>query len=136
MDMTKIRRFAELDRLKKEKSGELDKIKEELAELEQAILEDFAEEGVARISVTNGVRDVTVHTTRKIRAQAAQGQDPDAVAAACQAAGLGHLVKERANMQTLSSFVRELDEAGEDLPPELEGVVVKIEEFKVGARAS
>lgn len=136
MDMDKIRRFAELDRLKKEKSGELDKIKEELAELEPQILDQFAEEGVGRISVTNGVRDVTIHTTRKIRAQAAQGQDPDAVAAACKAAGIGHLVAERANMNTLSAYVRELDEAGEDLPPELEGVVVKIEEFKVGARAS
>lgn len=134
MDMVKFRRFAELKRLKASKEGELKKIQEELDALEPELLDTFAEEGMGKISVTNGVRETTLFSKRDVRAHALQG--PEGVVKACEAAGLTEFVQPRVNMQTLSAYIRDLEKAGEDLPPAFEGLIAKHEKFSVGARAS
>lgn len=132
MDIEKFRRFAELKALKSNKDDEIKVVSKEIAELELELLEEFAMEGVPRVTVTSSGTDFTVHTKRDIRAHALQG--PEGVARACVAAGLGHLVQPRVNMQTLSAYLRDLDKADEDLPPEFEGLVGKLEQFSVGVR--
>lgn len=134
MDMDKLRRLAELKRLKSSKDGELKTIKEEIEKLEPQVLDMFAEEGVDGIKVTNGVRPTTLFPKRDVRAHALQG--PEGVVEACKAAGLEEFIHPTVNMNTLSAYLRDLEKAGEDLPPEFEGKIVAFEKFSVGARAS
>ena len=62
--------------------------------------------------------------------------ETEAGLAGLRAAGLGDYVKGMYSAQSLSSLYRELDEKGEDPPPELDGLVTKAEIFDVRAPKS
>ena len=135
MDVSIVRRFAELQALRTEKEAEVDKIKAEMKDLEAEILEAYAEEGLQSMNVTNGVRSVTVYMNRTLRARNLQG--PEATAAACEnIPELADLVKKTVNANSLSSALHDLECAGEPLPEGLAGVVEPWEQFTVGVRAS
>ena len=51
------------------------------------------------------------------------GEDWERACRALEAAGMGDIVQERANLNTLSAYFREWDEEGRPPPPELEGAV-------------
>ncbi len=134
MDIDKARRFAELKRLIAAKDADIKVLKEELEPLEAELLDEFAEEGVASVGVKDGDRKVTVFSKRML--VATNLVDPEATAQACKAAGLGHMVGERVNANTLSAYVRDLEKADEPLPDSFEGVIGTFEKFSVGVRSS
>ena len=55
-------------------------------------------------------------------------------AAALKKAKLGEYAAPRVNTQSLSAYMRELDEAGEDMPAALKGIIKLSEVFKVRTR--
>lgn len=134
MDMAKARRIAEIKRLISAKDSDIKALKEELAPLEASLLDEFAEDGLQSVKISDGKRNVTVFLKRDLRATNLQG--PEATAQACKAAGLEHMVGERVNANTLSAYVRDLEKAGEPLPDAFDGVVGTLEQFSVGVRAS
>lgn len=134
MDMDLVRRYAELKDLAAQKKSDLDVTKKELEELQAQLLEQFAEDGVASMGVKIGSSRKTIYTARMLVATNLKG--PEATAEACRRAGLEEMVKETVNANTLSAYVRQMEEAGEPLPDAFEGVVGTFEKFTVGVRSS
>lgn len=134
MNVDKARRIAEIKRLIAAKDSDIKALKEELAPLEAALLDDFAEDGLQSVKITDGNRKVTVFLKRDLRAT--NLVSPEATAEACRAAGLGHMVGARVNANTLSAYIRDLERAEAPLPDAFDGIVGTLEQFSVGVRAS
>lgn len=103
---TLVNQFVKWSRVKKKHDAELEKANEELRNLEAEILKRFEEAGLQSMKLTDGA---TVHIRREV--WAGQVQDVDnaefMLLEGLKSAGLGDLVKEKVNTQTLSSWVRE-----------------------------
>lgn len=134
MEIEQFRRFAELKRLIADHEREVKALKAEASELEAELVGQLGDEGVASLKVNNGKRKVNLSLNRQL--WATNLESPEATAAACKAAGLGELVSERANTQTLSAYLRDLERAGESMPREFEGVVGTFEKFSISVTAS
>lgn len=151
IDVSVVRAFiAEAARIK-EAEIDLKAAKAELEISKTEILDGFAAEGIGRITVDGK----TVYTHQQLwagKAQATAGDgtpaeddkgkaikvDNDVYIAAIKEAGLDEFVKETANSSTLSSWVRGIEEMGEDdlpiLPEALRGIVQITEKFDVRIR--
>lgn len=137
-----VNRFIELSELRKTKEGEVDEIKDELALLEPQILERFENAGMQSMKSTQGQ---VVYVRRELWAGAQEGCD-ELLADALKRNGLGDLVRERINTQTLSSYVREVEKAQFNgsvrrpdeilplLPDGLQQTIKLSEKFSVRAR--
>lgn len=90
----------------------------------------FERDGVNSLRSTDGR---TVYLARELWARAA---DAEALTKALRANGLGDIVKETVNTQTLTSVVREHDKSGEPLPPEVADAIIVSEVFKPRVRKS
>jgi hypothetical protein len=134
------RRFAELYRLKKQADDDAKAYAEELRRLEQAIMDDMTEKGIEKFTI--GGLDVTLYIHRQLWANAAKDPDTGETSEATKAraiealreAGLGGMVYETFNVQTLSAHIRTLiPEQGmmPVLPPELEGALDISEKFSL-----
>lgn len=133
MDITKIREYAETRRLLEAREADAKALKQRLEALEAEIIEQYAEEGVSAMKVSNGEMQVNVYMQTQLYARNLKG--PDATAAVLVSAGYGHLVAPRANAQSLSALLRQLQEAGQ-VPPEFDGVIEGYEKVRLGVRAS
>ena len=103
---TLVNKFVKWSRVKKKHDAKLEKAKEELEKLEKEILARWEEAGIQSQKLKGGV---TVHIRREVWAGKIQ-DDPNAevlLLEGLKSAGLGDLVKEKVNTQTLSSWVRE-----------------------------
>jgi len=110
--MAAVREWADGEVEKRELEARLRRVKARQRERENSVLEYLASEGIDLVSIDAG----TIYHTSTVWASIVG--DPDAAHAALRAEGLGELVKERVNTQTLSAWVREL---GVDaIPPSLE----------------
>ena len=122
MDTTNLKRFAELEQKKKERSDELDHIKKELKQLEAEIMDTFLEEGIRKFTVSvktesGDTIDRTLYLHRQLWAGYQKGENGNgkaALTAALEQEGLSDLVKKDFNTQSLSAYIREFDEGGED----------------------
>lgn len=92
---------------------------DELAALEAEVVAMFQRNGVDRVRLGN---KVTVYLRTLYWAKALDG-DYERACSALRAAGLDDMVEERFNTQTLSAWVRELLDAGEELPPSFDGAI-------------
>lgn len=116
------RRFAELTARKKALDADKRKVQRELDDLEGQVLNDYAELGTDSMRTTVDEQRFTVHLATEVFARPlksgvndrgdAASTDED-WAAACKAlrdVGLGHMVGERFNAQSLGAWVREFRE--------------------------
>lgn len=129
MDMQRLKRFTELEHRRREIKEELDKVNAELGSLEEGLLRDFEDAGMSSVNID----DLCVYLHRQVWAKPKNGDYPGACAALEQA-GLGEMVERRFNTQTLSSWVREQEKAGEKMPESLKDAIVVSEVFSVRTR--
>jgi len=125
-----LQRYVELAIQRRELEQQLKEIKAAMADLEEPVLSYFEEKGIDRVTI-NGI---TLYPRRELWAAMAEGMDQEKVCQALIAAGLEEYVGLRFNTTSLSAFLRDLEAEGQPLPPELEGVIVPVEKFKVGTR--
>lgn len=135
MDMDKVKRYRDLRVAAASAGAESKGLTAEADALERQLIEQYAEEGVQNIRVDGS----TVYLERKVYAQKEKGPDGEvvetsAVTEALIAAGLGDFVTPTYNVNTLSAYLRELDEQGEPLPEALVGLVRPAEVFKLKHR--
>ena len=98
-----VNEFIELDEQRKGKDSEIDKIKERMAELEPQIMERFENAGMQSMKSTQGT---VIYVRRDLWSGAKEGADV-LLLEALKSVGLGDMVKEKVNTQTLSAYVRE-----------------------------
>lgn len=137
-----VNQFIELDEKRKKLEGDVDAIKEELKIIEPQIMERFENAGMQSMKSKSGV---VIYVRRDLWAGAAEGADallPEVL----KTVGLGDMVKERVNTQTLSAYIREAERehfggvATEIpklitvLPEPLQGAVAITEKFSLRTR--
>lgn len=101
-----VNEFIDLDQQRKGKEEEVGKLKERLQALEGELLTRFENAGVQSMKSKQGV---TVYIRRELWASPADGAEV-LLLERLKAMGLGDMVKEKVNPQTLSSFVREQEQ--------------------------
>ena len=112
-----VNEFIELDRKRKALEGDVEEVKEKLAELEPQIMQRFENAGMRSMKSTSGV---TIYIRRELWAGAAQGSEVLLLESLKQV-GLGDMVKEKVNTQTLSAYIREVEKnefGGNEVEPE------------------
>lgn len=129
VDIERTRRYVELTKRKRQAEDDLDEVKKELARLEGQLLEDFEHAGVDSMRIDGH----TVYPHRQLFANARDG-DKERAVEALRACGLHDYVKEQFNTQSLSAYVRELDELEEPLPQPLADALDVYEKFTLRVR--
>lgn len=132
MDMAKVRRYRDLRAAQSASEVEAKTIKAEADELEQQLLEEFAEEGTDSVSLDG----TTVYLRRDLFAAKKDGIETPDVVKALVACGLGHFVTDTYNANTLSAHLRALDDTDTPLPPELDEVIYGFEKYSIRTRAA
>lgn len=135
VDTALLRSYVELRQRQKERTAQADAIKAEANEVEKELLEQFGNEGTdsMRITMPDGSKR-TVYLHRQLWARVEEGVDRAAICHAFQEIGLDQFVSESFNSQTVSSWMRDLEREGEDLPGELKGLLTGVEVFQVRDR--
>ena len=100
-----VNEFIELDEQRKGKEGEVEKIKERMAELEPEIMKRFENAGMQSMKSKQGS---TIYIRRELWSSAAEGSEV-LLLEVLKSIGMGDLVKEKVNTQTLSAYVREIE---------------------------
>lgn len=131
MNAEQLRTFVTLEQQRLDLEIQIDAIKRETAELEAALLPQFEQDAIDRISIDGR----TVYVERKLWAKAKDGDKPS-VCKALKRCRLGDYVEETFNTNSLSAYVRELDREGRPLPPSLATVLDVSEVFKLRTRRS
>ena len=121
-----IRQWIELDKQKKSREIDIDEIKEKMIFLEEAILENFASEGVESCRV-NGF---TISPQTQIFAVIVDGDKPRAYEA-LRKAGYGQYISESVNTRSLSTLISDLVKTDGKLPDEFNGAIDKFEKIKL-----
>lgn len=140
-----VQQFVELNEERRNAEGSLNKLKERLALLEAELLKRYEHAGMQSMKTASGH---TVYLRRELWA-GAKDKNIDGLTRALKDVGLGELVKESVNSQTLSSWVREQEkqlaqEHGDldvdgllaALPAPLHPVLSIAEKFSVRCKAS
>lgn len=136
MDSARLRLYAGLDQRRLTLQREIKEIEGQLRPLEEAILEEMAQEGVPQAKVdVPGMGLVTVHLQRLIWARCVD-EDWERACEALKDAGLGEFVQRRYNTTSFSAYLRELDRAGEPLPEALIGAIDMEARLSVRTRRS
>jgi hypothetical protein len=102
MDLSKLKRFADLTERKKAIEAEEKAIKAEMDALEPIIIGEMADAGLQNANI-NGR---TYYISRRFFANPAEGYDKVSVSAALKSAGLGEYVTETYNSNSLAAYVR------------------------------
>jgi hypothetical protein len=120
--------YAALTAARRKLEFEVNAIKRDLADREAKLVEAFGEAGIQNIKTASGQ---TVYLNREIFARLAGDQEE--AHAAFRQAGLGDLIKEVINAQTLRAYVREMDEA---LPEGLQPYIDVTEVYRMRMRSN
>lgn len=134
--------YADLELEKRRLDRRLKKVKGRMKQLEPRLKQQLDETGMRNVPLTG---KGTIHLNRGGWARVVKS-NPDAdspsdadkarAIAALKAAGLGDLISEGFNTQTLSGVFREWDKQQQDPPPELEGAIAFEREFNVGFKVA
>lgn len=130
MDIEKLRDYVRLRRREAELKAQMESIKKEADDLQHELLEQFGQDGVSSMTVDG----MTVYLHRQLWAGAVEGVPKDTVVEVLKSVGLGHFVTESFNVQTLSSYVRDLEREEEELPEELADVIAVREVYGIRTR--
>ncbi len=135
---TSLRRFIRLDKLKRALKADLDKVKADLDALEPVVLR-YMERNKMQKATVDGL---TAYIKRELWAKRPPDVTTEEMCAGLKACGREAFVKEVANMQTLSGWIRELDhdktnpEDELELPTEMQGLLEVSETFRVRTRTA
>ena len=102
MNMQQLREFVSLENRKKDLDAELKSVKQQLDDLEEALVPQFIEDGVQRMTVDG--RTVSIQQD----VYASPLNDREDVVDALKQSELGQYVAENYNTNSLTAFVREL----------------------------
>jgi hypothetical protein len=101
MELDKLKEFTELNKRKKELDAELKEVKKKMSDLEEQVVNEFEEEGIDSVKV-NGMN---VYLKQEI--QVSVNGDKERANQVLIDLGLGDLVKETANIQSVKAWYRE-----------------------------
>jgi vacuolar-type H+-ATPase subunit I/STV1 len=102
MNMQQLREFVSLENRKKDLDAELKSVKQQLDDLEEALVPQFIEDGVQRMTVDG--RTVSIQQD----VYASPLNDREDVVDALKQSELGQYVAENYNTNSLTAFVREV----------------------------
>lgn len=102
MNMQQLREFVSLETRKKDLDAELKAVKQQLDDLEEALIPQFVNDGVQRMTVDG--RTVSIQQD----VYASPLNDREEVVDALKQSELGQYVAENYNTNSLTAFVREL----------------------------
>jgi hypothetical protein len=125
-----LQRYAALHRRRTELEVQLRAVNDQIDALQPTLMDDFSRQGITSLTVDGR----TVYLHRRTWATVRQGVDRREVVDVLRSSGLGHFVSETFNTNTLSAYVRELEEEGEGLPDELDRVVKVSEVYSLRVR--
>ncbi len=111
--------FVELSNRKREIEAEGKRINARLAELQEPLLDWFAERGIQNIRTKKG----TVYVAHEFFCNKKGGVATQQVCDALEQIGMGRLVSPAYSAASLKSWVREQIESGADLPEQLDGLL-------------
>ena len=125
---TLVAEFVELTAERRKLEGKVRQLATELAAREERLVEEFARAGIQNIKTKTGQ---TVSLRREIFAKLTG--DLKKSHTALRRAGLGDFIKEGVNTQTLSAYVRELEEV---LPKGLQPYINVTEVYRMRMRSN
>lgn len=131
IDMERVAKYVSLKQLKEELEQDLKELNQQIRDEERELLSQFEAAETSSIKTNNG----TVSMARQIWSSPKEGMAEKMIEAI--RARQPELVKETINAQSLSSFVRELTEGGENpLPPDLADLIEVKEVYQLRVRKS
>jgi len=130
VDLDEVRELIELRERKRAIKGSLDEVDARIKFLTPRILDEFSRSGVQRITVDGR----TIYQTAKVWVSRAEGVLPDDFHDLLREEGLGSLVKEGVNSQTISAWYREQRDLGEPIPDRLAEALKVSEVSDLGVR--
>lgn len=122
--------MVQLQNRKAELSSELDALAKEIEELNTTLLEDFAKDGLSSVKTDVDGSKVTLYLRRDVYAKVL---DPLRLNDVLRSEGLGDLVKETVNAQTLRAKIREWEDEG-GIPASFDTVLTSSEVYSVRIR--
>lgn len=127
--------YADLTRRKRELERQLNFVKEDLTRRETVLAEKLAEAGLQQLKTDDGT---VIYRNEALFASLVKDEDGEHAGAvtALRGHGLGWLVKETVNANTLRSWVKEQEQSGEGLPAELRPWLKVTRQPRVGVRVS
>lgn len=125
-----LRRFAQLSREKGELKDRLSEVEKALEAMQLPLQEYFLSAGMQNTRVDG----MTLYVRKQTWARLAEGIEMPQACDALKAAGLGEFVREAFNMQTLSSYVRELQRDERELPESLADFISVTDDVSIQAR--
>ncbi len=133
MSIERVDEYILLAKRKQELEAELREVKGKLEKTETRLTDYFAEKGLKNLRTENGM----AYLSREIFAGLTPEEDGghEAAHAALRQHGLGYMVKDGVNANTLRAYVREREEAGEELPRDLLPHIRITEVFRVRVRS-
>ena len=117
MNTTALKKYANLFFAKQKLKSKLKEIEERLAKQETILLNHLTDLEIDKVSLKGGI---SLFTRTVIWAKC---KDKQSAINAIKEAGEEWMIQEGFNSQTLSSFLRELDKIGQELPKEFKGVI-------------
>jgi hypothetical protein len=130
VDPALFRRLDTLNRLRLELKRVVDELKVAADEANDELVEQYQRLGTNEIEYSGRFGKLSNQIWARKVDESVTGED---VADALRADGLGHLVTpESYNSSQLSAYLRELDEAGQPIPPHLAQVIEANEKWRVG----
>ena len=127
-----VKDYARLERRKRALELELKQVKSRIDSLREPVLGYFQTHGID----SQKIDGLTLYLRRELWAGREDGIDNETAITALERAGLTEYAGPRINTQSLSAYMRELDERGEAMPAELQGVIKLSEVWKIGTRES
>ena len=132
MENRVMKKLLRLDAQKKELEEELDEVKKARKEVEEKLLDQFAKAGVKSMNVDG--KTVYLHKQLWATPKNKDGGRAE-VCAVLKSLGMGReYVVENFNTNSLSAFVRELDEQNEELDVKLQRVLNVVAKFSLRVR--
>lgn len=126
--------FARLTVKKRALEADLRAVEERLRGVEEVLSAQMIDSRTQRLTI--GLDDAGVQVTLYLqRERWAKATDPEALAAALRANGLGAMIKpESVNTQTLSAYVREQVDGGMEIPADVSAAIEVTEAVRVRGR--
>ena len=133
MSMELIKEFIDGSNERKKLEARINQIKERMGKIEPVLTEYFAIEGLQNMKMKEG----TAYLKRDVVASLVRDENGEHEGAinALRKAGLGYLVKEGVNSQTLNAYVREAEKNEDEIPQGVRPFLKVSEMYKLRVRA-
>lgn len=120
MDISRIKKFADLYLKHKQLTTELSVLANEINQMQDGLIEHMVDNNVQKISLAGGI---TVSLKTQVWPKYKLNKSKDDLAVALESDGFGSLVTKGINHQTFAALIREFNTDGKPLPPAINEVV-------------